>query len=107
MMGRGGEPNLLVVAQEGRSALHILVTDRLDIGRECDGLLVADERVSRRHLRFEVVDGRLVVRDLGSSNGTFLDGVRVDGPVPFEATSTVTLGSTSIRYLSAAGSDRP
>ena len=92
-------PNLIVVAQEGRSPLHIQVTDRLDIGRECDGLLVTDERVSRRHLRFEVVGEQLMVTDLGSSNGTYLDGIRLRGPAALEPDSTLTLGSVSIRLL--------
>jgi pSer/pThr/pTyr-binding forkhead associated (FHA) protein len=94
-----GGPNLIVVSEAGRSPLHVHVADRLDIGRECDGLLVTDERVSRRHLRFEVVGERLVVTDLGSSNGTYLDGVRLRGPVTFEPESTLTLGSVSIRHL--------
>lgn len=49
------------------------------IGRDpdCD-LILEDERVSRRHARIEVEDGRLVVTDLGSSHGTAIDGVRVD-----------------------------
>jgi pSer/pThr/pTyr-binding forkhead associated (FHA) protein len=93
--------NLIVVAQEGRTPLRVQITDRLDVGRECDGLLITDERVSRRHLRFEVIGGKLMVTDLGSSNGTYLDGVRLEGPAPFEPHSTLTLGSTSIRHVTA------
>jgi len=72
--------NVIVVQQEGRSPLHVIVEDVLDIGRECDGLLVVDERVSRRHLQIRNEFGRLMVTDLGSSNGTFLDGKRIVRP---------------------------
>ncbi len=87
----------VVVTQHGRRPLHVVVADRLEIGRECDGLLICDERASRRHLRLEVSDEGLLVIDLGSSNGTFIDGARLDGPVVLEQNSTVRVGSTSIR----------
>lgn len=94
------------VTQDGRRPLRVMVADRLDVGRECDGLLLADERVSRLHLRLEMVDDRLVVADLGSSNGTFLDGERVATPVPVDERSLIRLGSTSIR-LAPGMNDRP
>jgi pSer/pThr/pTyr-binding forkhead associated (FHA) protein len=90
-------PTVIVVTQQDRVPLQVLVEGRLDVGRECDGLLLADERVSRHHLRLEMVDGHMVVADLGSSNGTFVDGVRVRAPVVLGPHSTITLGSTSIR----------
>ncbi|MEZ5409356.1 MAG: FHA domain-containing protein [Acidimicrobiales bacterium] len=93
---------LIAVSQDGRTPLHVVVVDRLDVGRECDGLLLADQRVSRLHLRLELVDGRMVVADLGSSNGTFVDGLRVRAPVVLEPLSTITLGSTAIRLLGVA-----
>lgn len=93
---------LIAVSQDGRTPLHVVVVDRLDVGRECDGLLLADQRVSRLHLRLELVDGRMVVADLGSSNGTFVDGLRVRAPVVLEPLSTITLGATSIRLLGVA-----
>jgi pSer/pThr/pTyr-binding forkhead associated (FHA) protein len=94
--------DVIVVSQEGRTPLHVVVVGHLDIGRECDGLLVVDQRVSRLHLRLELVDGQMVVADLGSSNGTFLDGLRIRAPVVLEPYSTITLGTTSIRLQEAA-----
>ncbi|RIK97376.1 MAG: hypothetical protein DCC71_21740 [Proteobacteria bacterium] len=44
---------------------------------DCDVVLAQDE-VSRRHARFERVDGRYEVRDLGSVNGTFVNGRRIE-----------------------------
>ncbi len=93
---------LIAVSQDGRIPLHVVVVNRLDVGRECDGLLLADQQVSRLHLRLELVEGRMVVADLGSSNGTFVDGLRVRAPVVLEPLSTITLGTTSIRLLGVA-----
>ena len=49
------------------------------LGRDpaCD-IPISDERVSWRHLQIELADGSPRVTDLGSSNGTFLDGARID-----------------------------
>ncbi len=93
---------LIAVSQDGRIPLHVVVVNRLDVGRECDGLLLADQQVSRLHLRLELVEGRMVVADLGSSNGTFVDGLRVRAPMVLEPLSTITLGTTSIRLLGVA-----
>jgi hypothetical protein len=51
---------------------------RLVIGRssECQ-LVLADDTVSRRHAKLYVEDGRWLLRDLESSNGTWLNGRRI------------------------------
>jgi len=41
-------------------------------------IFLGDVTVSRRHARFHVDDGGLVVEDLGSTNGTYVNGVRVE-----------------------------
>ncbi len=102
---RPGGPPVIEVRQPGRSVLRIEIQNRLDIGRECDGLLVTDERVSRRHLRLEVSEGRLVAIDLGSSNGTWLDGRRLTGPEVLGPDDQLRLGSISIRV--SDGADGP
>jgi FHA domain/Domain of unknown function (DUF1707) len=40
-------------------------------------LVFADDTVSRRHAELRMVDGRWILRDLGSSNGTWVNGRRV------------------------------
>jgi hypothetical protein len=55
-----------------------LVAARLLIGRSsaCQ-LVLADDTVSRRHAELRIEDGRWLLRDLGSSNGTWVNGRRV------------------------------
>jgi len=51
----------------------------LAIGRAADnGLAIQDPRVSRHHARLQARRGTLVLTDLGSTNGTRVNGVRVD-----------------------------
>jgi len=62
----------------GLPAADALISARLLIGRSsiCQ-LVLADDTVSRRHAELRVEDGRWLLRDLGSSNGTWVNGRRV------------------------------
>lgn len=84
------------VMEAGRSPLYVIVEQHLDLGRDCDGLLLVDERVSRHHLQIENTGGHLVVTDMQSSNGSFLDGQRIEKPVVLRPGAVVTIGSTTI-----------
>jgi DNA-binding NtrC family response regulator len=73
------------------------VGEPLVLGREGVGpLCLGDVRMSQRHA--EVAwNGRFEVRDLGSRNGTFLDGVRLGGETPLRAErGLLRLGSTLV-----------
>lgn len=48
-------------------------------GRDCEARLNL-HRISRRHVRLELDDDRIVVEDLGSTNGTFVNEDRISGP---------------------------
>jgi S1-C subfamily serine protease len=68
----------------------------LSIGRDpdCD-IVVPDARVSRRHAEARPLpDGGVEIADLGSSNGTFVDGSRVTDPVRLTAGQSVQVGDT-------------
>jgi len=56
----------------------LLSGGRLTLGRSpaCE-LVLADDTVSRRHAALRLQDGRWLIRDLGSSNGTWVNGRRV------------------------------
>src|SRR4051795_4871956 len=70
--------------------------DEVVIGREDAGLVIDDPEISRRHARVCPVDGGVLVEDLGSTNGTFVNGERANGPVTLHATGTVHLGTTDL-----------
>lgn len=66
------------------------------IGRDggCD-LVLADVTVSRRHARLERDGSNWVLQDLGSTNGTRLNGWLVSGAVPVQAGDQVSFGEAS------------
>jgi transcriptional regulator of acetoin/glycerol metabolism len=61
-------------------------------GPDC-GVVLDDPRVSRRHVVIEHYAGRWLVRDLGSHNGTFLDGRRVLEPAATEGEAILAVGN--------------
>jgi transcriptional regulator with AAA-type ATPase domain len=98
--GRSAEPAPGIVKLfAGGSAcfeLTALAGRRLvTIGRdpEC-GVRLADKRASRRHAEVAFLDGRWLVRDLDSHNGTFLDGRRIGGASEAAGTGLIKIGDT-------------
>ena len=64
-------------------------------------LVIADPELSRRHARLRVLDGGIVeLEDLGSSNGTFVDGTRITSAVMLDAASKIQLGSSELAFES-------
>ena len=53
---------------------------------------VTDATISRRHARLDIVDGRCWLFDLGSSNGTFVNGRRIAEATPIENGDVVRFG---------------
>lgn len=71
---------LLALAGPQLGAIYPLPGDRdLVIGRRDDAdILLGDDGVSRRHATIRVAGDYALVRDLGSANGTYVDGARVE-----------------------------
>jgi hypothetical protein len=59
-------------------------------------LVLSDPEVSRRHVRFETRGGIVYVDDLGSSNGTFLNGRRVTEAIEVRENDYVDVGTTRL-----------
>lgn len=66
----------------------------LGTSADCD-VVLADSRISRRHCSVQLDERGVIVRDLGSKNGTFVRGVRVY-EAELEASSVVEIGGTRI-----------
>ena len=73
---------------------------QLTIGRgnQNDIPIATDEYASARHARFEPRQDGVWVQDLGSTNGTFLNGTRLDRPRRLAQGDIVRVGETDLRY---------
>lgn len=74
-------------------------TDELIVGRDetCD-IQINSNSVSREHCSLEHSDGRLTLRDLQSTGGTFLDGEAINA-VPVQSGMEFTVGPAIIRVF--------
>ena len=77
---------------------------RFTIGREaaCD-MTLADLTVSRWHASLEREPGGWLLADLGSTNGTRLNGWRVNGPMPVRAGDLVSFGAATFVLTERSG----
>jgi ABC-2 type transport system ATP-binding protein len=87
-------PTLAII--EGREAgREFPVTRTTLIGRDpAADVVIADAEVSPQHASFVLAAGRVVVEDLGSTNGTFVNGRRVTGSHELQPGDRVQLGAT-------------
>ncbi|NII52272.1 FHA domain-containing protein FhaB/FipA [Frigoribacterium endophyticum] len=92
-----GPASRLVITKGAKAGLEMPLGDGpLTIGRSQESaLVIRDDYTSTHHARLMLWNGRWVVQDLDSTNGTFLAGERVTVPTPVPVGATVTIGQTS------------
>ncbi len=91
-------PKLILVTPDGRRSEHPLSVAPFSIGRSRENSLpIAEMRASRRHCRVENGNGRWVVVDEGSRNGTLLNGKLVDR-APVGPGDLIEIGATRIFF---------
>ncbi|MEU8523047.1 FHA domain-containing protein [Streptomyces sp. NPDC048577] len=98
--GAGAAARLHVVAGPDAGGVHLLHGGPIRVGRSMDADVPLDDPdVSRMHCAVTVgEDGRVTVADLGSTNGTTLDGTPVgDRPVRFRPGALLRLGESALR----------
>jgi len=93
-------PEISIRTPTGDTQVVTLEADRYELGRAESNALCFREvlGLSRRHLAFERNGGRWTVRDLGSTNGTFVNGVRIAEPQILRSKDRVTAGELSLVY---------
>src|SRR6516225_8857509 len=72
-------------------------------------ILLDDEEISRSHARISLDrSGFCAIEDLGSTNGTFVNGLRISGPQTLSVGDTIELGGTTlvVRELPIPASER-
>ena len=79
------------------------VETELMIGRaaEGEGTLDGDQELSRRHARITRANGALTIEDLGSTNGTYVNGERISGPRQLRQGDSIIVGGTTIGVLAS------
>lgn len=74
-------------------ATFALEGDQITVGRDSTNeIVINDVEISRRHARLNFQGGKYVLEDLGSTNGTFVNGQRLAGPRVLKAGEVVSFG---------------
>ena len=92
---------LRVVSGEGRGrALTIEAGHRVVVGRskDCD-VQLEDTALSRSHFAIQIEDGECQIEDLGSHNGTFVNGRRLRGSQGLCHLDLISVGRHQLAYL--------
>jgi sigma-B regulation protein RsbU (phosphoserine phosphatase) len=102
-------PELSIQTPNGKTQLVALERDRYELGRAESNALCFQDVVglSRKHLVFERDRANWVVRDLGSTNGTFVNGARITGGQVLRSKDRVNVGELSIVFTENAAPVAP
>ena len=95
----GGDAQLVVVSAPGHeSGWSYDIGPGATLGRGDVEIRLEDPFASNRHARIVREGGTLVLEDLGSTNGTWLNGSKLDGPTPLHAGDRVRIGDSEFRF---------
>jgi diguanylate cyclase (GGDEF)-like protein len=85
---------------------YTLDDGELTIGRDDSNHIVVDlDNVSRRHARVRIQGSRVMVEDLGSTNGTYLNDEELAQATPLRSGDLVKVGSSIFKFLDGASAD--
>ena len=92
----------VVVREPGRTDINIFVREPIEIGRDCAGVLLADPEISRRHLELRPNGSGVIVTDLGSLNGTLINGRPLDVPCVVHVGDVIQFGSCTLELVNTS-----
>jgi hypothetical protein len=98
--GMDGEPRLLIDHAAGHpDGIAYSLEHGATLGRGDVEIRLEDPFASTRHARIERQGSVLVLEDLGSTNGTYLNEEPLDGPRPLHHGDRIRIGDSQLTYL--------
>lgn len=96
-MRRRGTPRSIIVAEPDKPSRALPLQDEITVGRgEACTVPLDDTYTSTLHARLYAKDATWFVEDMGSTNGTYLNRVKVTAPAPLAVGDEIRLGKTVI-----------
>jgi hypothetical protein len=93
--GKRRGTKVVVVRSDTQAGVDFTVTDATVLGRSAEADIVLDDPyASEFHLRLVAQDGALTLHDLGSTNGTYMNGRRVTAPTELRRGDAIQVGKT-------------
>lgn len=95
----GKRLSLAVLDGTDAGMVHRIDKPRMTIGRANADIVLNDSEASRQHAAIEVRDTTYLLTDLGSTNGTLVDGQRITGAVELTDKSEFQIGTSTIMFI--------
>jgi adenylate cyclase len=94
------QPHLILHSDRGDRTVYLTNTSVWTVGRSEDSSIVLDSTLaSRNHAVLQIVELKFCVIDLGSRNGTFVNGRRAITPVTLSSGDEITFGETNSKIF--------
>ncbi|MEO8216311.1 MAG: SpoIIE family protein phosphatase [Acidobacteriota bacterium] len=88
-------------------ARHVLPHENITLGRAAECTIpIKDRYLSRKHAELVPGDGNWVLKDCGSANGTYLNGVRLDRESALKSGDRIKMGDTELVFQTEVSTDR-
>jgi len=99
VMPPGKRLSLAIIDGPDAGSVFRLEKPRVTIGRSNADLTLNDTEASRQHASVEVHDLIFLLHDLGSTNGTMVDGHRIESPTELQNQSEFQVGGTTLMLI--------
>jgi len=101
-----GQFQLVMRSGPTPGTVYPLEEDQIMVGRDStNNVPINDAEMSRRHARLTFQGGKYVIEDVGSTNGTFVNGQRLAGPYVLKAGDVVSFGEQIVLMYDAVNAD--
>ena len=101
-----GQFQLVMRSGPTPGTVYPLEGDQITVGRDSsNNIVINDAEVSRRHARLNFQGGKYVIEDLGSTNGSFVNGQRLSGPYVLKSGDVVGFGEQIVLMYDAVNVD--
>lgn len=101
-----GQFQLVMRSGPNPGTVFPLEGDQIMVGRDSsNSVAINDAEMSRRHARLIFQGGKYVIEDVGSTNGTFVNGQRLAGPYVLKPGDVVSFGEQIVLMYDSANVD--
>src|SRR3954470_4498052 len=98
--------SVVIAEKGGATETRSFDKDEITVGRVKENdIVLAKNNISKRHVRIVRKDGRFKIIDLKSTNGTYINGKRVDGPYDLKDGDKIYVGDYTLELDQAAVAD--
>lgn len=107
-MSNDSNYTIVITEKGGKPRSTQFDQNEITIGRvQGNDIVLAKGNISKRHSRIVLRDGRFIIVDLKSTNGTFVNGKRISSPQVLKNSDKIYIGDYTLQLETAGGAEAP